>query len=158
MKLHHVGLLALMVLCTSACAGADGGDVKFETVDVKIKEKKFTLEVADTDARRSRGLMFRKSMAADHGMLFVFEKADTWGFWMKNTEIPLDLVFLDESRRVIGIYALRPHDETSVGPDKPAKFALELNLGTAKAVGLKVGDTVSLPEKVLKGRAGGDDK
>jgi uncharacterized membrane protein (UPF0127 family) len=158
MKVHHAVLLALAVLCTSACMGADEGDVKFETVQVKIKERSFTLEVADTEARRSRGLMFRKSMAADHGMIFVFEKADTWGFWMKNTEIALDLVFLDEGGKVIGIYPLKPHDETSVGPDKPAKFAIELNAGTAKAVGLKVGDRVDLPKKLLKGGVGGDDK
>jgi uncharacterized membrane protein (UPF0127 family) len=157
MTAKRTAVLAMMICCASAC-GADKGDVKFDSIDLQIKDKKFTLEVADTEARRSRGLMYRKSMAADHGMLFVFDKPDTYAFWMKNTEIPLDLVFLDGAGKVIGIYALKPHDQTNVGPDKPAQFAIELNAGTARTVGLKPGDTVTLPEKVLEGAGRSDEK
>jgi uncharacterized membrane protein (UPF0127 family) len=147
-----------MLLGAAACRGEAETQPKLATIEVKLGERKFTLEVADTDATRSRGLMFRKSMPADHGMLFVFDVADTWGFWMKNTEIPLDLVFLDRGGKVIGIYGLKPRDEKPVGPDKPASFAIEINAGRAKEVGLKVGDTVALPEKVLKGVVRSDDK
>jgi len=150
-------VLALLAMVGPGCSADVPGEVHFETVVVKLKDKAFTLEVADTVAKRARGLMYRDSMPADHGMIFLFATADKYGFWMKNTKIPLDLVFLDEKGKVVGIYGLKPNDETPVAPDKPAKFAIELNAGTAAKVGLKTGDVVELPEKVLKAKAEPDE-
>src|ERR1019366_10498162 len=100
--------------------------------------------------RRERGLMNRDSMPADHGMVFVFDTLDKYGFWMKNTKIALDLVFLDASGKVVEIDLLKPGDETNVICQHDSLYALELNAGTAKSLGLKTGDAVALPEKVLK--------
>ena len=133
-------------------------NIKFDTAKVTLKEKPFTLEIADTEKKRERGLMYRDSMPADHGMLFVFDTAAKYGFWMKDTKIPLDLVFLDASGKVVGIYPLKPNDETTVACESDALYALELNSGTAKTLGLKTGDTIALPDKVLKRSTRSDEK
>ena len=109
-------------------------------------------------AKRALGLMNRASMAADHGMLFIFDTPDKYGFWMKNTKIALDLVFLDGSGKVVGIYSLKPNDLTQVACDTDSLFAIELPAGSAKTLDLKTGDTVGLPEKVLKRNTRSDEK
>ncbi len=155
----------LLVLSTSACSGdtsasatsraatspaSQPNDITFESTTVTLKGKAFTLEIADTDIKEARGLMYRETMAPDHGMLFVFPMPTDSGFWMKNTLIPLDIIFIDSGGRVLNIHHRKPLDETGMGPDAPALFVIELNSGTANAIGLKVGDTISLPEKYLK--------
>jgi uncharacterized membrane protein (UPF0127 family) len=165
------GVAALMVLMLvsgcegqtsalppSATAPAPPDDMKFETTEMTIKERKFTIEIADSEAKIQRGLMFRKQMDADHGMLFLMGYSDYHSFWMKNTLIPLDIIYIDADGKVVDIHDRKPLDETGKGPMKPAKFVLELNAGRAKAIGLKVGDTVAIPEKYLKGKAGTSDK
>lgn len=156
--LAHWMLLA--ALLAPACSGADSASLHFDSIHVTLKEKEkpFTLEVADTQAKRALGLMNRPSMPADHGMLFVFDQPDNYGFWMKNTKIALDLIFLDEAGKVLGIHALKPDDEHIVESQKPAKFALELNAGTAKTLALNVGDVLALPEKLLKATPRPDEK
>jgi uncharacterized membrane protein (UPF0127 family) len=158
MKKHLIvtgaGTLAMALFATTFAAE----DIRFETIQAKLKDKPFTLEVADTDAKRERGLMNRDTLAADHGMLFVFDSAGRYAFWMKNTKIPLDLVFLDGSGKVVGIYSLKPNDETQVACDADSLFAIELPAGTAKTLDLKTGDTATLPEKVLKRNTRPDEK
>jgi hypothetical protein len=115
-----------------------------------LKDKAFTMEVAQTDAQCERGLMYRDSMPADHGMLFVMPYADTWAFWMHNTRIPLDIIFIDRAGKVLDIHNRAAFDETSRGPTYPAQYVIELNLGTAQKIGLRKGDTVEIPKKYLK--------
>ncbi|MBS2023995.1 MAG: DUF192 domain-containing protein [Deltaproteobacteria bacterium] len=110
------------------------GQVAFETprgrwtVDV---------EVAASEEARARGLMFRPVLDPDAGMLFVFEETRQHGFWMHNTLIGLDMVFLDEDRNVVGIVArARPHDDTPVGVRRPSRYCIELNAGAAEAHGV----------------------
>ena len=159
------GAVATLLLMVSACTAdtsatkpAPPDDMHFDTVSATIKGKPFTLEIADTDDKRERGLMFRKSMAADHGMIFVFEVADSYRFWMKNTWIPLDIVFLDAGGKVIEVEARKAKDETSMGPDEPAKYVIELNAGTAETIGLTKGDRIDIPEKLLKQSIHSDEK
>jgi len=154
-QLFVIANLLPLLACSKSAAAEE---IKFDSVKMSLKDKPFTVEVADTEEKRERGLMNRESMAADHGMLFVFDKADIYAFWMKDTKIPLDLVFLDASGKVVGIYSLKPNDMTQVSCEKKALFALELNAETAKALGLKTGDTVELPEKVLKRTSRSDEK
>lgn len=98
------------------------------------------VEVARTSEELSRGLMFRRELAADDGMLFIFPASDIRRFWMRNTYIPLDMVFLDAQRNVVGIEENTvPLDETSRGPDAPAQFVVEVRGGAAKLHGLGVG-------------------
>lgn len=141
--------LWLLVLALSFVGGCDSKQApapgQAKTVRVQLGKRQFTLEVADDDASRQRGLMYRRVLPADGGMIFVFEQEDVLDFWMKNTYIPLDIVYLDKSGKVITIKQMKPLDQTTVSSEKPAKFAIELNEGTAAEVGVKTGDVVLLP-------------
>lgn len=108
-------------------------------------DAKFSVEVADDSGERSRGLMFRKEMAADHGMLFVFQMQQPLAFWMKNTVLPLDLVFIDENGKVRAVLPGTPFSEAPISPGEPVKYVLELNQGTAKRLGIDPGDQVDHP-------------
>lgn len=99
----------------------------------------FDVEVADTAERRARGLMFRTDLPEDRGMLFVFERTQPVSFWMQNTPLPLDLVFIGEDGRVIDILAGEPFSTASIAPDKPSRFVLELHRGTSDNVALEPG-------------------
>jgi len=104
---------------------------------------RFTVEFADTDERRTYGLMFRDSMPADHGMIFDFKVDRGVAMWMKNTRIPLDMLFIDREGKVVNIRERAvPHDETSIVSDGPVRSVLELNGGTVSRLGLKPGDRV----------------
>lgn len=108
-----------------------------------IGKSMFTVELADDDQEREIGLMHRGQMAPDHGMLFDFFTPRRVGFWMRNTFIPLDMLFVKSDGEIVSIIEnVRPHSETPVGPDRPVRAVLELNGGTVKRLGLKVGDTV----------------
>jgi uncharacterized protein len=124
--------------------------VAFESTTMTIKGKAFALEVAQTPEQTQRGLMYRDSMAEDHGMLFVMPYLDTWQFWMHDTRIPLDIVFLDRSGQVVEIHQRKALDETSIGPARPVQYVIELNMGTAQKIGLRRGDTLELPKKYLR--------
>lgn len=123
------------------------------TIATSAGERRFTIEIADTSDRRSRGLMFRQNMAADHGMLFVFERTGRLGFWMKNTPLPLDLLFISERGEVRAILPGVPFSTAQIDPGEPVRFVLELNGGTARANGIAPGDRVSHPviDAVAKG-------
>ncbi len=105
----------------------------------------FSIEVADTDFERSAGLMFRDDMDDDHGMLFVFETTRRLSFWMQNTPMPLDLVFIGEDGRIVSIRWGQPFSTASISPLTPGRFVLELKAGTAQKAGIAEGDTVRHP-------------
>lgn len=109
-------------------------------------ERSFTVEIADEPAERQAGLMFRKDMADDHGMLFVFEATQPLGFWMKNTIMPLDLIFISQDGRIRAIRKGEPFSEAVISPDEPARFVLELKAGTAAKEGIEDGDLVRHPK------------
>jgi uncharacterized membrane protein (UPF0127 family) len=123
--------------------------IAFETTTMTLKGKAFTLEVAQTSEQTQRGLMYRDSMADDHGMLFVMPYLDTWQFWMHNTRIPLDIIFIDRSGQIVEIHQRQAMDETSMGPARPVQYVIELNRGTAQKIGLRRGDTIEMPKKLL---------
>ena len=105
----------------------------------------FSVEIADTDAERSAGLMFRRVMPDDRGMLFVFEATRRVSFWMKNTPLPLDLVFIDEDGIVVDIRQGVPFSEAAIAPRSPVRFVLELKAGTAQKAGIVAGDRLRHP-------------
>lgn len=115
------------------------------------REKKFALQIATTPLTvelaadpetRSRGLMYRARLDQDAGMLFVFEHADEWGFWMKNTLIPLSIAFIGEDRTILNIEDMYPHDTSLVLPKGPVRYALEVNQGWFKAHAIQAGARV----------------
>ncbi|MEP9388188.1 DUF192 domain-containing protein [Mesorhizobium sp. KR9-304] len=108
-------------------------------------ERSFTIEIADDGSERSAGLMFRQTMDDDHGMLFVFSETKEVGFWMKNTPMPLDLIFIGEDGRVRGILPGEPFSEAPISPGEPVRFVLELKRGTAEKAGIKDGDILRHP-------------
>ncbi|MFC6656249.1 DUF192 domain-containing protein [Roseibium salinum] len=110
------------------------------------QEHRFVAEIAATSEQRARGLMFREEMAADHGMLFIFEGESNRSFWMKNTPLPLDIIYIDAAGRIVSIAAdTTPFSEAVIPSGAPARFVLELNAGTAEKIGIERGDQVSSP-------------
>ena len=107
------------------------------------KAHRFEVEVARTEREHAIGLMHRNAMAADHGMLFVFNPPKNINFWMRNTFIPLDMVFTD-TKGVITYIAenVQPHVETGVGPGRASATVLELVAGTVARLGVKPGDSL----------------
>jgi uncharacterized membrane protein (UPF0127 family) len=115
---------------------------------VSVAGHRFEVEIADTDAAREHGLMFRTHLAADHGMLFVYPDARVRTFWMKNTLIPLDILFFDAQGRLINVSADTPPCKTSRCPTfsstAPARYVLELHSGVAKKSGFDPGAALVL--------------
>lgn len=111
-----------------------------------IGSEKLMVEVADTVEKRVRGLMLRKDIPENYGMLFVFDREEIQGIWMKNTLISLDIIFLDKNRQVINIVSSAPPCKTNPCPvyqsARPAKFVLELRGGRLKGLDLKAGDRI----------------
>lgn len=102
------------------------------------------IEIARTESERAKGLMYRTNLAENAGMLFLFPDMRTPSFWMKDTVIPLDMVFIAPDATIGEIYAkAKPLDLTPITPKKPVRAVLEIGGGMAEKLGLKVGDPVS---------------
>jgi uncharacterized membrane protein (UPF0127 family) len=103
----------------------------------------FTVELAASDRQQMQGLMFRRSLAPDAGMLFDYKAPTQITMWMKNTFIPLDMIFIGADGRIVRIAERTvPHSEEIVASIQPARAVLEVNGGTAQRLGIKVGDKV----------------
>ena len=103
----------------------------------------FRVEVADTAEERRWGLMYRNELGTDEGMLFVFPDERVQSFWMKNTPLSLDIIFMDRRRRVVGIiHDTVPFSTRSVSVRVPSQYALEVRAGMARGNGIAVGDLV----------------
>lgn len=110
-----------------------------------IQNQQFIIEVAKSTEELQTGLSGRTSLAPNHGMLFVFDKDDTWGIWMKDMRIPLDIVWLNAEKRVVHIEAnVQPDNYPAIfTPDQPARYVLEVNAGTVEGYGIGLGDVAS---------------
>ncbi|GIJ94166.1 DUF192 domain-containing protein [Capnocytophaga stomatis] len=110
--------------------------------------KKIDVEFADTPEETSLGLMYRKGMDENQGMLFIFPEEEMRSFYMKNTEFPLDIIYLDAQKQVVSIAKrAKPYDETSLPSEKPAMYVLEINGGLSDKWGIEAGDTITF-EKI----------
>jgi uncharacterized membrane protein (UPF0127 family) len=134
----------LAALLTAASAHTLAADAAY----VELDGKRFSIEIAETEAAREHGLMDRTKMAADHGMLFVFEDDKPRTFWMKDTKIPLDMLFFDADKHLVSI----KHDAPPCTADPcpiyssgaPARYVLELNAGQAAKLSLTSGDVIQI--------------
>jgi uncharacterized membrane protein (UPF0127 family) len=106
------------------------------------------VEFANDPQSRALGLMYRREMCEDCGMLFKFDSVRIANIWMKNTYIPLDLAYINAFGKIIDIKQLVPHDLTSVPSSMPVLYALEMNQGWFDKNGLKTGDTVKIPSHI----------
>lgn len=138
----RLGLFALLAL--SACNSAPAAPVV--TVHSASGDAEVTVELARTREELSRGLMYRTELAEDAGMLFVFAGEAERSFWMKNTPIPLDILYIRDDGTVHSIAAnTTPYSEKNVPSRGPARYVLEVPGGWAARHGVKPGDRVSLP-------------
>ena len=112
------------------------------TVPLTIGAHKLVAEVATTPDQRTTGLMHRFSLKPDHGMIFVFERAEPQGFWMKNTFIPLSIAFIASDGRIVKIDEMAPHDERTHWSSGPVQYALEMRKGWFAEHGIVAGDRV----------------
>lgn len=107
------------------------------------KSFRFNVELARNDAQRELGLMYRTTLPAAAGMLFDFEQDQEVAMWMRNTRIPLDMLFIDHTGRIVNIAQRAvPYSEETISSDGPVRAVLEVNSGTAARLGLKPGDRV----------------
>lgn len=118
---------------------------------LSVGDKIVQLEIADTDEKRELGLSYRESLCATCGMLFVFDALGSYGFWMKDMRFDLDIVYIDNDKRVIAIFpnvsrnsyvAENPRESLFVGREYQARYVLEINAGYARELGLQVGDVL----------------
>jgi len=124
-----------------------GESVNFlEAIDMTVGGKNYSVSIANTQESLQNGLMYELSMKKDKGILLVFENAERHGIWMKNTHIPLDVIWMTESGTIVDVKRLKPHDETVVYPHSPARYVLELNAGEYKG---KIGDQVNIGDNTL---------
>ncbi|HXH60592.1 MAG TPA: DUF192 domain-containing protein [Fimbriimonadaceae bacterium] len=125
-----------------------------QVVELKVGEKeehKLRTWVMDTELKRQEGMMFLEDqdVANDRAMIFAFNRAQLLSFWMKNTYIPLDIAYMGATGRILKTYTMRPLDTyTDYGSRYPAKYALEMKQGTIDRLGMKVAQTIKIPDDV----------
>ena len=138
-----------IALLLNGCASAGG-------TWIELGGQRYMVEIADDDAERQRGLMFRDAMPIDHGMLFIHDREEPQSYWMKNTRIALDILYFDSARKLVAQQRAVPPCSLGDGcppypSDAPARFVLELNAGEAARLKLqdgaelRVGPGVAIP-------------
>jgi len=141
------GLALLAVGCTQPEALRDGSAPTMETEQLTVETAngpvRFTVEIADDDDERNRGLMFRQSLADDHGMLFHFQQAERASFWMRNTPLSLDIIFIGVDGRILNIAErTTPYSDAPVPATGMTRGVLEIRGGRASELGIRAGDRV----------------
>lgn len=138
---------SMLAATMATCAACAASPKTAPGPSVSLGGHRFSAEIAATPAEQAHGLMDRTSMPADHGMLFVFPQAQPLTFWMKDTLIPLDMLFFDDAHRLVTIRANVPPCKVDPCPTyastAPARYVLELNAGTAAKLGLRKGDVIT---------------
>ncbi|HLR81781.1 MAG TPA: DUF192 domain-containing protein [Paenalcaligenes sp.] len=118
------------------------GDDTYAHITLGLAAQSITVEVADNERTRSRGLMYRKSMPANHGMLFIFDYPHQPCFWMKNTYLPLSIAFITSQGTISSLHDMQPESTDTHCPREPILYALEMNQGWFKEHELKPGDKI----------------
>ena len=135
-----LGLSVLGAAVAAACAPDE------VTLRGEWGQARFSVEVADTPETRARGLMFVEEMPTLSGMLFVYTRPQPVSFWMRNTLIPLDMLFFDDTGRLTRLHRMaRPRDETAIPGGDAVQFVLEINGGMAARLGITEGDVMRHP-------------
>jgi uncharacterized membrane protein (UPF0127 family) len=135
-------LLLALIVPVAGCAKAPA------TPSVELKGSTYSIEIAEDNAAREKGLMDRESMPADHGMLFIFQDDAMRAFWMKNCKFPQDMLFFDAQRKLISVQRNVPACTADPCPayssGAPARYVLELNAGQAEKLGVHPGDELTI--------------
>ena len=140
---RRVATLLAMTILFLFCCSTQIKSTALKTKSVKFKNTTVNAEIADTNAARELGLMNRHTLAPDAGMLFIFDNETQQSFWMKNTYVSLDMIFLSSKKEIVYIeHSATPLSEKNITPAAPAKYVLEVNAGYTDAHGIGVGDKV----------------
>lgn len=140
-KFVAASIAILITLPLAACSDEARLVIKSKTGD-----HAFTVEVVDTPELRAKGLMYRQELAPDAGMLFDFKEERPVSFWMMNTYIPLDMIFITAAGEIANVHVnARPHDTTSIPSAGPVQYVLEIPGGRSVELGIEAGDTVEHP-------------
>lgn len=129
---HAFAVVSLCLLAVAARA-------EMPEIALALDGHKLTAEVAHTDADRALGLMHRRMLPENRGMLFVFPQAAPLGFWMMNTHIPLSIAFIDDAGTIINIADMKPLTTDTHNSARPARYALEMNQGWFRKRGIRSG-------------------
>jgi uncharacterized membrane protein (UPF0127 family) len=134
--------LLLVVLTVLSSVSACQAQPKV-TISTKGREVEFLVEIADTAGKRQMGLQYRQNLADDRGMIFLFPSESVQTFWMKNTPISLDMIFINRNRKIVGIVERAvPFSLDSRSVKEPSQYVLEINGGLARRNGIQTGDSV----------------
>lgn len=136
-RIERIGFLFFFLLGASIAQSQN-----FLKIPLYINEKEIWVEVAKTPGERAKGLMGRKNLGQEEGMLFIFEAEDYHAFWMKDTLIPLSIAFIDKSGRIVEITDMKPLSSDSHSPPKPILYALEMKRGWFSTNRIKAGDMI----------------
>ena len=139
-KLSFFTLVFALLIWQTSCANT----ADFKQIQLTINDIDLTLEYADTKKLRNRGLMYRKMLCEQCGMLFKFDKEKHVSMWMKNTYLPLDVAFIQQNGIITDIKPMTPHDLTSVTASKNVLYALEMNQGWFNKHEINVGDKIDI--------------
>ena len=134
----HLLWCALLITCIQAGIAR----AELPVISLKIAGHEIVAEVASTDPERAQGLMHRRMLPENRGMLFVYPRVEQHGMWMMNTYLPLSVAFLDAEGTILNIEDMTPHTRDAHAAVKPAKYALEANRGWFAKRGIKPGTKV----------------
>ena len=115
------------------------------TTQMTLGGQSYVMEKATTGDEQERGLMYRDSLPDGHGMIFIFDNDSTTPFWNHDVRFPIDVIFIDKQAKILSIQQLQPYDDTNTKPVPSYHWVIELNKGTAASLGMKEGDTVTIP-------------
>ncbi|MGM5469786.1 DUF192 domain-containing protein [Flavobacteriaceae bacterium LMO-SS05] len=157
LKPLKIGVIAVVCILAYSCK-ENRNHSKVTPVEIKFKPEgklsilkastdsiiqTLTIEIADDDYQTQTGLMYRKGMEANQGMLFIFPDSEYRYFYMKNTLIPLDIIYIDQNKAIVSIQKnAKPFDETSLPSEAPAQYVLEINGGLSTEWNLETGDKI----------------
>ena len=145
-----LGSIVVSAIVTFGAASAI--QAQFATIQLTAGIHLIRAELADTFESRATGLMYRRSLGPNQGMLFVFPEAEIHCMWMKNTLIPLSVAFIDADGGIVSISEMKPQTETAHCAAAPAKYALEMTRGWFRARGIKPGAKIQGLEKTYPAR------
>jgi len=129
---------------TAAISFTKEGELSILSTETDSIKANFDIEIAETEYETQTGLMYRPSMQQKRGMLFIFPDVSARSFYMKNTEFPLDIIYIGEGQKIVSFQKdAQPYNESSLPSNAPAKFVLEINAGLSEQLGLQVGDSIS---------------
>ncbi|MFC5046795.1 DUF192 domain-containing protein [Aquimarina hainanensis] len=158
-KIHQ---LLILLICISSCKDTPTSNSPIKTSEIRFTKEgelyltkpsgdtiqKLDIEFAISDYEQETGLMYRKSMKNSEGMLFIYPESQPLSFYMKNTLIPLDIIFIDEHQSIINFQKnAKPLDESSLPATAPAQYVLEINAGLSDQWKLQPGDKISFTKK-----------